>query len=271
MLIKHILLIMIPIYSTCKYSLAQNDTIKKQSSTFFKVFAGSLNAIYNQNSANGSFDLAVQSYHYYFITGKASDSTPPKMNKRHKTPYKGFHFYLLNRAAIDLDTIQAIANNYITSLQASPLTFRLKKEFFLSKNTSFSEANPTPIVSIILTGDGRAIPHGDASNKITVGASAHLFMTLSASINRLEYDPLGKEIDNGTMYLKPTIGIGYGTRELLHSVLVDRKTDPIISSECRIGFKSKQKNVKDFSFLFRYTITKIKGPRIRAGIILSSL
>ncbi len=254
--------------------LGQEDTIRRPiSQSFFKVFTGSINAIYNNGSANGSFDLSVQTYHYYFITGKRKplDSTRIKRKPKTKSIYKGIHFYVLNRAAIDLDTLQSIANNYITSLQSSPLTFRLNKEFFLTKNRTINDSIHTPIHSIICTGDGRAVPFGNNNGIIRLGASAHFFLTFSSLIKRLEYNSKGKQIDHGIMYFKPTVGIAYGTHGLFTSLIKGRKSIPIISTECRIGFKSEKKSIRDFSFLLRYTLTEINGPKLRAGIILSSI
>jgi len=100
----------------------ENPTSNSEGSTnLFRAFAGSVNAIYNDNQAKGSFDLAVQTYHFYLITGRRykNDSIHELLIDRKqsmKDIYRGFHFYLLNRAAIDFDTLRAIANNHITSI-----------------------------------------------------------------------------------------------------------------------------------------------------------
>jgi len=244
-------------------------------SQLFKAFAGSVNAIYNDNQAKGSFDLAVHTYHYFLITGRRSKNDSihqlqVKANKPIKEIYNGIHFSLLNRAAIDFDTLRAIANSYISSLQASPLTLRINKEFFFTKRHDLSPTNYTPVMSLTVLSDGRAIPYGDIANKVTMGVSGHLYLTFSALFKRIEFNSSGKEIDKGTMYFRPSFGMAYGNKEMMKSLSYSRKNEPIFSSQCKLGFYSEKQKVKDFSFLFQYTITNIRGPRIRAGIVLRS-
>lgn len=245
-------------------------------SSLFQNFGGSINSLFNNNQAFGSFDLSVQTYHYYLITGKRykTDSIHAALISQGKPVqdlYKGVHFYLLNRAAIDFDTLRAIANNYITSLLASPLTLRIKKEFFLTKQHVVNAHSMGPVISFLLSGDARAIPFGDQEQKVNVGGSGHMFLTFSALFKRIEFDAVGNELDNGTMYLHPTIGIAYGTKALMTSVLPRNSKDPILTSGFRMGFCSERNKLKDFSLLMQYTLTDIVGPKLRAGIILSSL
>lgn len=247
-----------------------------QASSVFQRFAGSINTLFNGNQAFGSFDLSVQSYHYFLVTGRQyhNDSIHKSLIQK-KRPfreiYKGIHFFVLNRAAIDFDTLRAIANNYISSLQASPLTFRLRREFFITKEHEINNKNYSPVISFLLSGDARAIPFGDQNRKVQVGASGHLFMTFSAMFKRIEFSNTGKEIDKGTMYLRPTFGIAYGSHDLMKSVLPRENKLPVMTSGCRVGFTSEQNRMKDFSFIMQYTLSEIIGPKLRAGIILSSL
>ncbi|MBL4861851.1 MAG: hypothetical protein JKY09_02385 [Crocinitomicaceae bacterium] len=158
----------------------------------------------------------------------------------------------------------------ITSLQSSPLTLRIIKEFYLTKQHEINGTNYTPVLSLSVVGDGRAIPYGDVSNKVSIGASGHLYLTFSALFKRIEFDHMGREIDKGVMYFRPSFGIAYGTSKMMKSLFISRSYRPILSSECRLGFKSDEHKVKDFSILMRYTLTEIRGPRLSAGIILSS-
>ena len=262
------------------YAQERQDTIKQErippQRNLFQQFTGGLNTVMNQNQMNGGFDLAVQTYHYFFITGRRfkNDSIHQLMLKKSKSlrdVYRGFHFFLLNRAAIDLDTLRAIANNYITSLQASPLTFRMRKEVFLTKAHEITSSSLTPVLSLLFTTDARAIPYGDVSNKVNIGASGHLFCSISARFKRVEFSKTGKEIDKGTMYFRPTFGIAYGSDQLMKSIMPREKLKPILTSGCRLGFRSEKNQMKDFSFLFQYTISQVIGPKLRAGIVLTSL
>lgn len=251
-----------------------NESIPSPSS-LFQNFGGSINSLFNNNQASGSFDLSVQTYHYFLVTSRRfkNDSIHRELveqNKPLQDIYQGVHFYLLNRAAIDFDTLRAIANNYLTSLLASPLTLRIKREVFLTQQHALSPQSLAPVISLLISADARAIPFGDASQKVNIGGSGHLFITLSALFKRIEFDARGAELDNGIMYLHPTFGIAYGTTELMKSVLTRNPKTPVLTSGCRLGFSSEKNKLKDFSFLMQYTLTDILGPKLRAGIILSS-
>jgi hypothetical protein len=275
-----ILLFTVTIVTCQSISYSQNDSLLTQStpSTFqsnaFKVFTGGINAVYSNDRANGSLDVGVQTYHYFLVTGakkktdSLSQSSSIKMNYR---DFKGFEFFLLNRAALNFDTSRSVANDYITSLQSSPLTLRFVKELFLTKQHEITSTNFSPVISIRLIGDSRAIPFQDDRRNLNFGASGHFYVTLSSQFTRLEFNKAGKELDRGTMYFQPSFGIALGTDEMMKSVYVDQQNKPLLSSECRLGFKSSSRTVNDCSFLIRYTISDIVGPKLRAGIILSSI
>lgn len=245
-------------------------------SDYFRVLTGGLNTLFSGEQARGSMDIGVQSCHYYLITGRRfkNDSLHRTMTSR-KEPiskvYKGFHFYLLNRAAVNLDSIKSMASEYLASLKASPLTVRLRKEIFLSKQRMINPANYAPVISLMLTGDGRAIPFLDRTSKVQLGVSSHLYLTFSSLFKRLEFDVNGNMIDQGTIYLKPSIGIGYGSKELMKNVSPKGFKKPLLSTDWRLGFKSEKFNVKDFSLMMSYSISEMIGPRLRAGILLSAI
>lgn len=247
-----------------------------QNSGLFQSFGGGMSTLFSNGNTSSGFDLSAQAYHYFLVTGKRSKndsihSSLVKAKRPLREVYNGFHFYLLSRALLNFDTLQSIANNYVTSLLASPFTLRIKREFFLSKQHKISTNNFAPILSLIIKGDGRAIPFGEPGTKLNLGASGHFYISFSALFKRIEMDHLGKEIDRGTMSFTPTFGIAYGTKELMKSVSINRKKEPILTSGCRLGFNSEKTSGKDFSFLVQYTISDIIGPKLRAGVILTSI
>ena len=260
-----------------KSTLTEKPPSKTSQNTgLFQSFGGGMNTLFSNGGTSNGFDLSAQAYHYFLVTGKRSKNdsihTVLVNNKRPlREVYNGFHFYLLSRALLNFDTLQTIANSYITSLLASPFTLRIKREFFLTKQHELSAVNFAPILSLIIKGDGRAIPFGDPGTKLNLGASGHLYISFSALFKRIEMDNLGKEIDRGAMSFTPTIGIAYGTKELMKNVSINRKVEPILTSGCRLGFNSEKSSGKDFSFLVQYTISDIVGPKLRAGVILTSI
>ncbi|MCO4813718.1 MAG: hypothetical protein KC454_03335 [Flavobacteriales bacterium] len=243
---------------------------------YFRQFSGGINAVYRNDKSKGGIDMAIQTYHYYMITGRRekSDSLHKKMVLQ-QTPvsklYKGFHFFILNRAAINFDSIQAMTVDYFTSLKPSPLTLRIKKEFFLTKQHKLSPLNYIPVVSILLTGDGRTVPYTNLQSHTKAGVSGHFYLTFSTIFKRLEYDIKGNQIDHGTVYFRPSIGVAYGNKALMKTIQVREEKIPVMSTEVTLGFKSDKNSVKDFRFLLGYTINEIIGSKIRAGVVLSSL
>lgn len=261
--------------------LTSGDTIHIENKTgpdrnFISALTGGLNAIYQTENTHGSIDLSVMTYRFYLITKKRyKNDSIHQLKIDQKSPvkdiYKGFEFLVLNRAAVNFDSIQMIANDYMTSLQSSPMTVRLNKEIFLSQNRSISHSNYAPVISIQLTGDARAVPYNNKTNSISVGASGHFYFTFSTVFKRFELNSVGKVMDHGTMYFRPSVGIAYGSKELMSSLFYNRSVYPLLSSECRLGFKSDEHKVKDCSLLIRYTLSDVIGPRIRAGVLLSAI
>mgnify|MGYP006101872987 CR=1 FL=1 len=265
--------------SSLRDQTIKNDTIPKsdnKNAEYFKVLTGGMNALYNDNNASGSFDLAVQTFHYYLITGRRNknDSIHKSLIGKGKPIskiYNGVHFSMLNRTSIDFDSIRSLANDYITSLRPSPITMRIRKELFLTKQNKISSLDYSPVLSLIITGDGRAVPYIDRKKKVKMGASAHLYVTFSSVFKRLEFDDNGKQIDQGSLYFKPSFGIAYATHLLRRSVTEDDMKIPLMTTECKIGFNSEKNQINDFAFLFSYTLNEIYGPKFRAGVILTSI
>ena len=221
--------------------IQKNTDSPSNITNYFRQFSGGINAVYNNKQSRGGVDMAVQTYHYYMITGRRekSDSLHKKLVVQ-KTPisklYKGFHFFVLNRAAINFDSLQSMTVDYFTSLKPSPLTLRIKKEFFLTKQRELSPLNYIPVVSILLTGDGRTVPYTNQKSHTKAGLSGHLYLTFSTIFKRLEYDINGKQIDQGTIYFKPSFGLAYGDKGLMKTIRTRDEKIPIMSTEVTLGF-----------------------------------
>jgi len=245
-------------------------------SDYFQSLSGGMNAVHQNNQARMGLDMAVQTCHYFLVTERRikNDSihkTKVKQNASLVDLYSGFHFYLLNRAAVHFDSIKSMSSNYINSLAPSPLTLRLKKDIFLTRNEVITSSNFAPVVSIEILSDLRAIPFLDRANKLKVGASGHLYLSLSTQFKRIQFDQKGRKIDQGVIYFKPSFGIAYGTDEMMGRVLTTEKNEPIYSTQMRLGFQSDRKAVKDFSFLLNYSISDLLGPNILLGVVLTAL
>ena len=243
---------------------------------YFQTISGGLSAFYKDNQARSGIDMSIQTCHYFLVMGKRyKNDSVHAANAKNGMPltrlYRGLHFYVLNRAALHFDSIRSMATNYLTSLQPSPLTLRIQKEFFLTQQKAISSSNLTPVISVQLIGDGRAIPYLHHNTKMKVGASGHVYLSLSTLFKRIEYDLSGKRIDQGVVYLRPSIGVGYGSDALMKQILRSSKNTPILSTECRLGFQSDKHSIKDFSFSLGYAITEILEPRIQMGVLLTAI
>lgn len=238
---------------------------------FFQSFGGGINTLYDGKNIGGSFDLSVQTLRYFLITGtngKLSDTINFSTKSDISNYFKGLDFLIINRASIEIDSLRAIANDYLTSLQASPLTFRLNKEIKLNQRKP-EKVNPySPKFSLLLTGDGRVVPYSARTSKTQVGASGHFYLTFLTRLRRFEMDRAGKLIDDGYMYFRPAFGIAMGSNELMNSII--RTSNPVLmSSEVRVGFISNKQSIQDCCLLVRHVITPIYGPNTRIGLVLN--
>ena len=242
----------------------------------FKVFTGGISTIHHNAQNSAGVDLSVQTYHYFLITNKRfhNDSIHQSMCSQNKFKpkqlYSGLDFYILSRASLELDTLKSIANDYLTSLLASPFTIRVSKEIFLSKKKAITETDYTPVISLNLINDLRAVPFNDPLGLIQIGVSSHFYLSILTQFKRMEFDKNGNEIDKGTMYFQPSIGLAAGSQLLFESVMRKPNEKILISTECKLGFISDNNSVKDFAFLVRYTISDVIGPKLRAGVLLSA-
>lgn len=225
----------------------------------FKTFGGTLGALASSSgNVKPGLDLGVNVVRYY-IPIRARAKLRDKAMKPEER-YHGFYIHLLNRAALNLDSINKLASDYLTTLQASPATFRLSYEH------SFTEAKSEHQVSFKFTGDGRVIPYGTASQNINFGMSGHAYFTLPILLTVIPVDDSGSEIDKGTFYFEPSFGIAYLTDDLGKSFYKDGSNKIFMSFEVRTGYKSLKTKVNDWGLIVGYNWQEINGAKFRIGI-----
>lgn len=259
----------------CALCTLNNCNCQKDSTSqgnhLFQGFSGGMNALYSNKQTVGGIDLSIQTYHYYLITGKRDTKQHPRLDSTSiKGKYKGLDLYVLNRTAMNFDSIRSLADEYTTSMQASPLTFRFAREFYLFNSTPTLAASLAPLFYFVVSMDGRLVPYGDRKNRIAMGFSSHCYLTFATRFTTVELNEKGKEINKGTMYFKPSIGFALGGNEMMRSFVLNEEKNHLVSTECRMGFTSSDKSIGDYGLLVRYCITDIRGPKLRAGIVLSS-
>jgi hypothetical protein len=267
---KPILLLML-CSSTIFYAQRNELSSTNGFANYLSKFSGAANAMHNGSKLSGSVDIAIQTFHFFMVTGIRNKVDSLSFNSNSvKQHYRGFEFFLINRAALDFDSIQNMANNYLTSLQGAPLTLRFMKELFLTKNRIITSDNPRPVVSLQLNTDLRASPYYQRNSPLRIGGSGHLFLTLSSAFTRLEFEN-NQLKDQGTMYFLPTFGVAILENQLAKSIMPNSQHPLIFSAELKMGFQSDKKSINDTAFIIRYSITDVMGPRLYTGIILSSI
>lgn len=240
----------------------------------FKLFSGGMNATYQDEKIIGNVDISVNTFHYFMITGvrKNQNDSLKLSNQLHafKNQFIGFEFFLINRAVLDFDTTSAKILNYLSSLQAAPLTLRVSKEILLSKKSGMIPNSFLPVYLLRFTNDGRVIPYNAERGKMNIGSSINSFITLLCAFTRLEVSGTGELIDKGKMYFEPTLGISAGSMNMMKYATNNTKNEILYSAECRLGFHSDTKSVSDYGFLIRYVFNEVDSPKLRAGIVLSA-
>jgi hypothetical protein len=280
--IKKIVFIIIILTTNLKLSAQSNSelhervklnnllAVGEEDNAFFNSFTGGIGALFNKNQGGASIDLSSLTIKYFIPLGIKNDSVnvqredgtiiPNRLRQR----YRGVDLYLINRATMNIDSLNSIANDYLTSLQASPITVRLGYEGYLTKNREINVNQILPVVKYRFTGDARAVPYNSNTGDVELGGSGNFYFSLLTQFRGIQID--GGEIkDQGTFYIEPSIGFAYGSQELMESIFKNGKSKVLFSSELRFGYTSDYHRIKDWGILARYTWEDVTGPNFRIG------
>ena len=159
----------------------------------------------------------------------------------------------LNRAAVELDSISSVATDYITSLQAAPLTFRGQLPAIL----------PILKLPVIATGDFRLVPFADSTGQFTFGQSGHLFLSASFTRYSRRVNQSGEVVDRGEFYFDPTIFGAHVSNALGNAVFEDQNTNTFAGAELRVGFRWTEDRDADIGLIGRCSFEKMVGPPCR--------
>lgn len=182
---------------------------------------------------------------------------------------KYLYLAVLNRAAINLDSLRNLALEYVSSLQASPLTLRVYVDKKLTNRDQVTFGTVYPDVSVVLQLDGRAVPYAGAGGNVDVGATAHAFGTLKIQFKTDEIDEDGNTIDTGASYFEPSFFIAKANSRLAETLFTDGKDRPFQGVELRIGYRSDKDKGRDLGALFQWTWQDLIGPSLRAGFTIT--
>lgn len=260
-------------FSYCIFTFSQDQFHSNSidaANTFFK-FSGGLGALLQSgNGSAGSFDLSSTTLDYFIPLSYKLDSFQLKdQNGSHLycsryVRYKGVNLQIINRAAINLDSVNVSSNDYISSLEASPLTLRLSHNATLRSQNDLKVNQWLPALSYRISGDVRAIPFTNAEERVKIGTSAHLFISLLSQFKAVGFEN-NQIIEKGNFYLEPSIGIVRGSDELM-CYIINKHKNIFLVTELKFGFSSSDTEIQDWGFLIRYTWEDLKGPQFRIGL-----
>jgi hypothetical protein len=163
---------------------------------------------------------------------------------------------VLNRAAVSFDSVQALATEYLTSLQATPLTLRGEIPFVLAvRDVS---------IPIVLRLDGRGVPYADSVGTVKFGAAGHLFVSTSLT------QPAWQGTDRGHVYAEPTLYVTIGGKELFQSVLASDEGQSFFGGEIRAGYRSLLSRHLDIGLVGRCAFATLAGSTCRISVIGSA-
>ena len=242
-----------------------------QEKNFFNQFSTGLSGIVNNGKGGGSFDLSSITVKYFIPIKKRQDSvtikTKDTITASIRDRYYGFDIYLINRATISTDSLKSMANDYLTSLQASPLTFRIGYEGFLTKNRIIDDTHILPVIKYRLSADARAVPYSNTTGVVNIGGSLNAYFSLLLQLKAIEDGDMSK--DRGTFYLEPSIGFASGGNDLMGPIFKDNTNRLLFSTELRTGFISDTNKIRDWGVIIRYSWQDITGPNFKIGITVS--
>jgi hypothetical protein len=248
------------------------EETKPEEPKLFNQFAAGFGALFNGSNGGTSLDLSSFTVKYFLILGTKKDTVTVTQDgnatRFEREKYKGLDIFLINRTSINIDSIKAFASDYITSLQASPFTFRLAYEGFLTRNKEQTSNQLVPIIKYRFSGDARGIPFTKDS-VLNVGGSINGYFSLLAKLRAIQVLSNGTIQDKGSFYFEPSIGFAVGNGDMMSKVFKDGSKKALLSSELRFGFISETKRVQDWGFLFRYTWENIIGPKFRVSFNVS--
>lgn len=239
-------------------------------SEVFSQFSAGLGAVFNGSSKGTSFDLSSLTLRYFIPLGVKNESVTVVDDNGHTIPgavrsrFRGLDVHLINRAALNTDSLKALANDYITSLQSSPLTFRLSYDGYLTKNQIIDVHHVLPVIKYRFSTDIRAVPYGNKSNTVDFGASYSLFFSILAQLRGIQ-DEEGVIEDEGTFYFEPSVGLVGGSQSMMETIFTDRRNRALVTSELRMGFLSDKNKIRDFGVIVRYTLADVSGAKFKIG------
>ncbi len=173
----------------------------------------------------------------------------------------------LSRAALGLDSVIKNTINYLSSLDATPLTIRTSIPIpFLSSNSSsipgVDEGEPISNTNIKL--DFRSVPYTTSIGTTDMGGAANAALSYSFRSGYEGVDPQTGEInETGFIYIEPTAFVNYafssGVRENIFQGV--NKDHALFGAELRVGLEPHTLSSDPFNIVLSYLF----NPEVNGG------
>lgn len=166
---------------------------------------------------------------------------------------KDLRFDIINRGVISFDDIKYSINEYINSIQGSPITLRFSNQVPLDRKRK--RANrllglKQPEAFFIYGLDLRGLPLPFEEKNTVLGKSANLILTYA---NQSPLSTMASGIFDQKVYFQVSANIAYFDKEIRNKIVIDHDRNLLFSFEAVAGILSNENTLSNLSasFVFR--------------------
>lgn len=204
--------------------------------------------LFNDGSSGLSLESGTSIINYFIILKRRPDTIDTVGRYIVTSRYSGINFSIMSRGKIVFDTLNNVFTDYIGSLQASPLTMRLKYQYRLNEKNYLIDTM-VPQVSVRASLDGRISPFSKTSTNNVITGTFHFALGISTAFQSVTMQN-DQVVDKGLWYADASfIAVG-GDRAALHSLTNDNR-GWLANFDIRLGYKSSTLRSRDFGLLIR--------------------
>ena len=182
-------------------------------------------------------------------------------NQRSRFLYVDF----ISRGLLALDSLSTTVNEYVNTLQGSPLCVRLAHQINLTNPTkALATGEPEPELFVNFLFDARLIPVALGKEITSAGGSFHFIPSFTASF------PSGKgddDTEGDRFVIQVTGNAAYITNDAAKILYLGQTAQKsyALSLEARMGLFSTEHPERNFNFLFKYNLQEVNGSRASIG------
>lgn len=203
--------------------------------------------MFNDGSSGISLESGTSIINYFIILNERKKILNADSSKATNL-YSGVNFSIMSRGKVVFDTLNNVLTDYLGSLQASPLTLRLKYQYRLNEKNYLLDTL-LPQLSARVSLDGRISPFSKANTNNVITGTFHFALGFSTIFQSITIQN-NVEVDKGLWYLDASFILVGGDRIALNSLTNDN-SGWLSNLDFRLGYKSNTKRSRDFGMLVR--------------------